>query len=333
MGKRMKLSEMAAKLGLDFNTADLEISALNALSEASRSELTFVASAQALKQLPSCQASAVLLKPAWQSHCPEGMIAWPVANPALVMARISALFAPPLFDVEGADPVLGEGVVLHPHVTLGKNVSLGDGVVLFPGVVIGDGVHIGAGSVLHPNVTVYRDCQIGERSIIHAGTVIGADGFGYVPDEQGKHVKLHQLGHVVIGNDVEIGANAAIDRATFGATTIADGTKIDNLVHIAHNVMMGSDVIVCGQVGFAGSSRIGDRVTIGSQSGVAGHLSIAEGSRFAARSGVTKTIATPGGVYAGFPARPHGKWLKDEAVLARLIKRYTKRKPKVEAED
>jgi len=191
-------------------------------------------------------------------------------------------------------------------------------------------VHIGAGSVLYSNVSIYRDCRIGERTIIHAGAVIGSDGFGYVQDEHGRHVKLHQLGHVVIGDDVEIGANVAIDRATFGVTSIAGGTKIDNLVHIAHNVAIGRDGIVCGQVGFAGSSKVGDGVTIGSQSGVAGHLSVASGTRFAARSGVTKSINTEGAVYAGFPARSHVKWLKDEAVIARMIKWYTKRKSKGE---
>ena len=330
----MKLSDIAAQISLDFNaTDDVDITGLNALFEAGATELSFVSNASILPKIDQCKAGAVLLKPEWQAHCPAGVITWPVANPALTMARISALFAPPLFEVEGADPVLGDGVVVHPGALLGKNVCLDNDVVLFPGVVIGDGVHIGAGSVLHPNVTIYRDCRIGKQCIIHAGTVIGADGFGYVQDQQGKRVKFHQLGCVVIGDDVEIGANAAIDRATFGVTSIADGTKIDNLVHIAHNVAIGQDVIVCGQVGFAGSSKIGNRVTIGSQSGIAGHLSIANGTSFAARSGVTKSIVTEGGVYAGFPARPHAAWLKDEAIVARLIKRYMKKKPSVETSE
>lgn len=323
----MKLSDIAANLDLEFNADDVEVTALNALFEASVTELGFVSNASVLPKLDRCKAAAVLIRPEWQGHCPAGVVPWPVANPALTMAYISALFAPPLFDVEGAEPALGEGVVVHPGASLGKNVCLGDGVVLFAGVVVGDGVHIGAGTVLHPNVSVYRDCRIGKKCTIHAGTVIGSDGFGYVQDEQGKRVKFHQLGCVVIGDDVELGANVAIDRATFGVTSIASGTKIDNLVHVAHNVGIGRDVVVCGQVGFAGSSKIGDRVTIGSQSGIAGHLSIASDASFAARSGVTKTIAVEGGVYAGFPVRLHTKWLKDEAVMARMIKWYMKRKP------
>ena len=188
-----------------------------------------------------------------------------------------------------------------------------------PGVVLGDNVTIGSHSTLMPNVVVYHDCVIGADCLVHSGTVIGSDGFGFVTNSEGRHIKFHQLGNVVIEDAVELGAQVAVDRGTFNSTVVGAGSKIDNLVHIAHNVTFGQGCIICAQSGFAGSSKIGKLVTFGAQSGVSGHLEVADRNIFTARSGVTKTVRSMGKVFAGFPARLHSKWLKDNAVLRRVI--------------
>jgi len=189
------------------------------------------------------------------------------------------------------------------------------------GVYIGSNVVVGDNTILYPNVTVYRDCQIGKNCIIHAGSVIGADGFGYSHTREGEHIKICQNGKVIIEDDVEIGSNTSIDRAVFNATLIKKGTKIDNLVHIAHNCEIGEFSIVAGQTGFAGSVKCARNTVFGSQSGIAGHLEIAPFNTFAARSGVTKSIKASGGTYSGFPILEHKEWRKLQVKIRQLLKK------------
>jgi UDP-3-O-[3-hydroxymyristoyl] glucosamine N-acyltransferase len=218
---------------------------------------------------------------------------------------------------------LGEGVAIRPHVTVGEGVSIGRGAVIESGAHLGDGVSIGEQSLIGPNVVIYRGTRIGHRVRIHGGSVIGGDGFGYV-FQQGRHLKVPQVGNVIIEDDVEIGCNVCVDRATVGSTIIRRGTKIDNLVQIAHNDVIGQDVIITGQVGLAGSVTVGDRVAFGGQAGVVDHVTIGHDARVGAATPVTKDVK-PGETVWGFPARPGARVKRELGALAqlpRLLKRF-----------
>jgi len=210
----------------------------------------------------------------------------------------------------------GQIVFIGAFAYLGENVRVGNGTKIYPNAYLGNNVKVGDNSIIHPGVKIYHDCVIGNNVIIHAGTVIGSDGFGFVP-EAGKHRKVPQIGRVVIGDDVEIGANVTIDRATFGETVIKRGTKIDNLVHIAHNVVVGEDSLLIAQVGIAGSTKVGNRVALGGQVGVVGHIEIGDDVKIAAQSGVPHDIK-PNTTVSGTPALPHEKMLRVYMTLPKL---------------
>jgi UDP-3-O-[3-hydroxymyristoyl] glucosamine N-acyltransferase len=216
----------------------------------------------------------------------------------------------------GQDVQVGADVSIWPFVTLGDRVRIGARVTLYPGVFIGHDAVIGDDSVLYPNVTVREQCSIGRRVTIHSGTVIGSDGFGYV-QYGGRHHKMPQIGSVVIEDDVELGANVSVDRATFGQTVIKRGTKVDNLVQIAHNVTIGEHSILVAQVGIAGSTIVGSGVIIGGQAGLADHLEIGDRVIIAARAGVNRSL-TDDQVVSGAPAIPHEISIKAQAVIPRL---------------
>jgi UDP-3-O-[3-hydroxymyristoyl] glucosamine N-acyltransferase len=218
--------------------------------------------------------------------------------------------------VRGTDVEIGPDVSIGAFVTLGDRVRIGARVTLYPGVFVGDDVEIGEDSVLHPHVTVREGSVIGRRVIIHSGAVIGSDGFGYVQHE-GRHHKIPQLGHVVVEDDVELGANVTVDRATFGRTVVGRGTKVDNLVQIAHNVTIGADTILVAQMGIAGSTRIGSHVMVGGQAGIGDHLEIGDGVMVAARSGVMRDVPA-GQIVSGSPALPHGQSLRTHGLVLRL---------------
>lgn len=185
---------------------------------------------------------------------------------------------------------VGEGLYLGSFSYISKNAQIGKNVTIYPNVFIGEGVKIGDNSTLHPNVIVYQDCHIGNNCIIHAGTVIGSDGFGFAPNEHGEFQKVPQIGNVIIEDNVEIGSNCSIDRATMGSTIIRRGVKIDNLCQIAHNVEVGQNSAMAAQVGIAGSAKIGRSVMIGGQAGISGHLHIADGTKIVAQSGIPSTV-------------------------------------------
>jgi UDP-3-O-[3-hydroxymyristoyl] glucosamine N-acyltransferase len=316
------LGELAARLGGELKgPADLRIEGIAAIESATPRDITFIAQRRFARLAAQSRAAAFIVAPE-QADLGRPLIVVP--SPYLAYARVAALFAPPrsrwpgVSDLAclGRDVELGQEVSIAPLAFLGHGVSLGDRVTIMPGCVIGDGVRIGADTLLYPNVTILERCTVGARGIIHSGTVIGADGFGFVPGKDG-HTKIPQLGTVVIEDDVEIGANCAIDRGALGETRVGRGVKIDNLVHLAHNVTVGEHSFLVAQVGVAGSTKLGRYVALGGQAGVVGHLELGDGVQVAAQSGVTRSLP-PGQTVMGSPARPGEEFAKISAHQARL---------------
>ncbi|MEK7236569.1 MAG: UDP-3-O-(3-hydroxymyristoyl)glucosamine N-acyltransferase [Nitrospirota bacterium] len=297
------------------------VTSLASFEEAGPNDLTFVTGDRMLKTSGPTRAGALL------AHRRLAEIANPhivVANPTLAFAQAATSFFCPVTPprgidaavVRGIDTRVGPDVSIWPGVTLGDRVRIGARVTLYPGVFVGADTTIGDDTLLYPNVVVREDCTIGARVIIHSGTVIGSDGFGYVQD-QGRHYKIPQLGGVTIEDDVELGANVTVDRATLGQTLIKQGTKIDNLVQIAHNVTIGAHSILVSQVGIAGSTRVGHHVMIGGQAGLADHIVIGDQVMIAARAGVNRNLE-PNQIVSGAPVMPHEVWVKAQAVIPRL---------------
>jgi UDP-3-O-[3-hydroxymyristoyl] glucosamine N-acyltransferase len=297
------------------------VTSLASFDEAGPNDLTFVTGDRMLKTSGPTAAGALL------AHRRLTEIANPhivVANPTLAFAQAATAFFCPVAPPRGIDATVARGqdtqigpdVSIWPGVTLGDRVTIGARVTLYPGVFVGNDTTIGNDTLLYPNVVVREGCTIGARVIIHSGTVIGSDGFGYVQD-QGRHYKIPQLGGVTIEDDVELGANVTVDRATLGQTVIQQGTKVDNLVQIAHNVTIGAHSIIVSQVGIAGSTRVGHHVMIGGQAGLADHLVIGDQVMIAARAGVNRNLE-PNQIVSGAPVMPHEVWIKAQAVIPRL---------------
>ncbi|MBI2093189.1 MAG: UDP-3-O-(3-hydroxymyristoyl)glucosamine N-acyltransferase, partial [Candidatus Omnitrophica bacterium] len=265
-----------------------------------------------------------------------------VENPRLAFFRTMHLLAPQRKTSSGVhreaivapDAHIGEGVSIKELAVIRSKAHIGSGTIVESGAHIGERVVIGKDCFIGPNAVVLYDCHIGDRVILHAGVVVGADGFGYIWSD-GRHLKIPQLGNVLIEDDVELGANVCVDRATFGSTLIKRGTKVDNLVQIAHNDVVGEHVIMSGQVGLAGSVHIGSRVMFGGQSGVADHVTIGDDVRVGAKSAVIKNVPSGQTVW-GSPARPIAQVKREMAALSFLPellreirnKRKTSRKPK-----
>ena len=318
----VQLNDIAMFVGGELiGPAHVEITGVSSLDLANPSDLTFVGSDKFLQAAHTSRSGAMIV------HRPLEDISVPqivVAHPAYAFTRIvQHFFVPPNLSkgvhhhvAQGVDVTIGSETTVGPFVTLGDRVHIGERVTVHAGVSIGDDSHIGNDSILYPNVTIREGSSIGCRVIIHSGTVVGSDGFGYVQYE-GRHLKIPQLGTVVIEDDVELGANVTVDRATFGQTTIQRGTKVDNLVQIAHNVTVGEDTIVVAQVGIAGSTHIGRHVMIGGQVGIADHLTIGDCVLIAAQSGVAGDVS-PNKILGGSPAIAHTAWLRSQAIVSRL---------------
>lgn len=316
------LSELAVYLdGRVIGAEDTRITGISGLDEAGEGDITFLANPKYAQKVATTGASAVIL-PTGADPCGKNAIE--VANPYLAFAKVLTLYhvhsPEPKGVMAGAcigkGVTMGTGVTVYPGAYVGDGARIGDRVTLFPGVVLYDGVVLGDDVTLHANVSVRERCRIGNRVIVHCGTVIGSDGFGYAPDGKGWY-KIPQMGIVVIEDDVEIGANAAIDRAALEVTLVRRGTKIDNLVQIAHNCVVGENCMIVSQVGIAGSSKLGDHVTLAGQVGVSGHLTIGDNAIVGAKSGVPNNVGA-GELVSGIPAYPHRDWLKASAVIPRL---------------
>jgi len=313
------LQQITQTINLEYQGQDREIFGIHTLSEADETQLSFFNSAKYLDQLPHTRAVAVLIEEKYAHHLPDTTIALITDEPYLKLALASKLFAHKL-ETKGGHPAMGDGCDIDKRVRFGKNVILGDNVVILAGCYIGDNVTIGSDTLLHPNVTLYHHTQIGSECIIHSGTVIGSDGYGFAHTREGKHVKIYQNGIAIVEDSVEIGANCAIDRAVFGETIIREGTKLDNLIQIAHNCVVGEHNLMASQVGLSGSTTLGRNVVMGGKSGTAGHLHIGDFAIVAAKGGVTKSLEGKK-TYAGFPAIDHKLWLRIQAKLSALGKR------------
>ncbi|RLC22345.1 MAG: UDP-3-O-(3-hydroxymyristoyl)glucosamine N-acyltransferase [Deltaproteobacteria bacterium] len=301
--------------------AATRIRGIASLEDAGDGMISFYADRRYEECLSGTKASALLVREK------TGLFAGPqvvVSNPQLAYARVSGLFASPVPRYgEGRDRAvvhescrIGRDVSIYPFVYIGKDAVIGDGTILFPGTFVGDRVRIGAGTVIYPNVTILQDCRIGDHVVIHAGTVIGSDGFGFVRDGD-ELVKIPHLGRVRIDDHVEIGAGNCIDRAALGETWIKAGVKTDNLVHLAHNVVVGEGTLVVALTGISGSVRIGRRVVIGGQVGISDHVEIGDGVMIGSQSGIAKSLS-PGEVVSGSPSMPHRLWLKTSGLIKRL---------------
>ncbi len=301
---------------------DTIVRGVNDVALAGPDEVAFVVRETMYEAVRASKAAAVLVPPGLA--CEDRPVIR-VADPALAATLLHRRLLQRPFVARGLHPTAHTGVgcripaavTVMAGAVLGDGVRLGERVVIGAGTVVGDGVEIGDDTVLHANVTIYAGTVIGRRVEIHSGTVVGSDGYGYVADAQGRHCKRPHIGRVVIEDDVEIGANCCVDRATFGETRIGRGTKIDNLVQVAHNVTVGPDCLLVAQVGIAGSARLGRQVVLGGNVGVAGHVELGDRVMVAAKSGVHSSVP-PGSRLGGYPAVLHERWLRSCAVFSRL---------------
>jgi UDP-3-O-[3-hydroxymyristoyl] glucosamine N-acyltransferase len=319
---KLPLKKIAQKVGGKVIGDDrLMITGVNSLDAAESGEISFFADRRFKESLKRTEASAVIITEQSDLYDGPQLI---VLDAALAFAEVVSLFAPPVPRHPGIseravvheNSRVGKDVSIYPMVYVGSDAVIGEGTVLFPGVFIGDRVKIGSRSVIYPNVTILEDCLIGNDVIIYAGVIIGSDGFGYVKDGS-KSVKVPQIGIVQIDDHVEIGANSCIDRAALGKTWLKRGVKVDNLVQVAHNVVIGEDTIVLSQVGISGSVNIGREAILAGQVGIADHKDIGDQAVLGPKTGIAKDVL-PGEVLSGSPAMPHRLWLKTSHLTRRL---------------
>ena len=327
------LSELASHVGgIVIGDGSVVIHKVAPIDEAGPGEITFLSNPRYRRFLAECQASAVIVGRGVsdEGDRPASISLLEAADPYVAFAKILQLFSPvprfdgtvsPLAHVDNR-AAIAAGVTIFPGAFVGRGTRIGVGSVLFPGVFLGEQVEIGANCVLHANVVVRDGCQVGDRVILHAGVVVGSDGFGYAGGGDAR-VKIPQTGIVIIEDDVEIGANTTIDRATLGKTLIRRGVKIDNLVQIAHNVIIGEHSVVAAQAGIAGSTQLGKNVTLAGQVGVVNHVMIGDGAIIGPQSGVPKSVPAGAILSGGIGAAPHHEWLKVMTLLPQLPKLWS----------
>lgn len=324
---RIALKKLAAYVhGRIEGDENVMIETFGPLDQAGEGCITFLANPKYTHLIYSTKASAVLVSESFQPEHPIKATLLRVPDPyetlAELMTYAQRLTVSMPTGVENPcrvpqDMKIADGIYVGAFSYIADGVQLSKGVKIFPQCYVGNNVEIGENTVINAGVKIYPGCKIGKRCIIHSGVVIGGDGFGFAPTSTGEYEKIPQLGHVEIGDDVEIGANSTVDRATFGATKIASGTKIDNLVQVAHNVEIGKDNILCAQVGVAGSTHIGDHNMIGGQVGIAGHISIGDRNKFGAQSGVPNNVGDDK-TLLGYPAIDARQFAKNQVYIKKL---------------
>ncbi len=332
----MKLRDIVALIGAEVDggaaaqaAGEMEILRVAKIEEAVEGDITFVANPRYIRYLETTHASAVIVSRSLRgegSFHPRALLLR-VDDPYLSFLKVLLAFNPPR---DPLPPGIHPSAVVHPSATLGKDVRIGahavvsegcrigDGTMVGHGCVLGDNVEIGRGSLLYANVTIREGCRVGSRVVIHPGTVIGSDGFGFAPRPDGTYEKIPQLGIVVVEDDVELGANCAVDRATMGETRIKRGVKLDNLIQVGHNVVIGEHTVIAAQSGISGSTKVGRMNMIGGQVGFTGHLSIADNTKIGAQSGVHRSIEKPGTVIFGTPAVPQREAFRIQGALTQL---------------
>jgi UDP-3-O-[3-hydroxymyristoyl] glucosamine N-acyltransferase len=320
-----RLAELAELVGgrVEGNP-DRVVEAVRSLEAAGPRDLSFLKDPRYRAQAAASGAGALLVGPSLADAVVLGRDLLVVDDPSYALARLLAVLHPEERRPPGVHPtaILDPGCAVDPsahvgpYAVIGAGSRIGAGAAVLAFVAVGRGCQVGEGAVLHPHAVLYDGTEIGAGSIVHAGAVLGADGFGYAT-HGGVHHKVPQVGRVVLESDVEVGANATIDRATLGETRIGAGTKIDNLVQVGHNVQVGRHCILCGQAGIAGSARLGNYVVLAGQSGVSGHIELGDGAQVAAKSAALSPVA-PRAQVAGIPAIEIGKWRRQAVLLLRL---------------
>lgn len=315
------VQELAAFLGgTVIGNGDAVIEDVKGLAEAGRQDITFAVDPYT-EYLPQVHAGAVIV----EKEVPAGDNTLVVVeNPRLAFSQLLVLFHPRQSVASGIhataivddSAVIGQNTAVMAYAVIGKNVKIGDNCTIYPSVFIGDNVTIGSNTTIYPGAVIHENCVLGQRDVIRAHAVIGGEGFGFAT-EHGKHTRIPQIGNVEIGDDVEIGACTCIDNATLGSTKVARGTKVDNLVHLGHNVEIGEDCFIIAQTGIAGSTKAGNHVIFAGQTGCTGHITIGDNAVFAGKTGITGNIKG-GQIYAGFPARPHMEWSRTQVYLKHL---------------
>jgi UDP-3-O-[3-hydroxymyristoyl] glucosamine N-acyltransferase len=307
--------------------ASASVASFGKIEEAGAGQLAFLANPKYEDYLYSTNASIVIVNDAQELKKPitATLIRVPDAYSAFATLlekyqqiktqQLTGIQQPAFIDTTAK---IGDNVFIGAFTYIGENAAIANGSKIYPNVFIGNNVIIGENAMLHPGVKIYHNCVLGKNVVVHAGTVIGGDGFGFAPLPDGSYKKIPQIGNVIIEDDVEIGSNTTIDRATIGSTIIRSGAKLDNLLQIAHNVEVGNNAIIAAQTGISGSTKIGNNVMIGGQAGIVGHIQIADGSKINAQSGVSKSIKTPNTTVTGSPAYDYTSALRSQAVARRL---------------
>ena len=302
------------------------VNSFGKIEEAKENQLTFLANPKYEDFLYTTQASIVILNEAYELKQPvkATLIRVPDAYSAfaLLLSKYQEIMQQQLSGIQQPSYIAktasyGNNVFIGAFAYLGENVKIGNNTKIYPNAYIGDNVTVGENSIIHPGVKIYHDCVIGNRVTIHGGTIIGSDGFGFAPQADGSFKKVPQIGNVIIEDDVEVGANATIDRATIGSTLIKRGAKLDNLIQIAHNVEIGNSSVIAAQAGISGSTKIGNGVMIGGQAGIVGHIQLGDGSKVNAQSGVSKSLE-PGKAVTGSPAYDYTAALRSQAITRKL---------------
>ncbi len=306
--------------------ASVAVSSFGKIEEAKEGQLTFFANPKYEEFLYTTRASVVIINEAHELKQPvtATLIRVPDAYSAFatLLTKYQEIVQQQLTGIQEPSYIaktatVGENVFIGAFAYLGEGVTVGDNSKVYPNAFIGDNVSVGKNCVIHPGVKIYHSCKIGDNVVIHAGTVIGSDGFGFAPQADGSFMKVPQIGNVVVESNVEIGANATIDRATIGSTLIKSGAKLDNLIQIAHNVEVGHSTVIAAQAGVSGSTKIGNGVMIGGQAGIVGHIQLGDGAKVNAQSGVSKSIE-PGKAVTGSPAYDYTSALRSQAAARKL---------------
>ncbi|MFT3949774.1 MAG: UDP-3-O-(3-hydroxymyristoyl)glucosamine N-acyltransferase [Agriterribacter sp.] len=307
--------------------AEAKVGSFSKIEEAKEGQLAFLANPKYEEYLYTTGASIIIVNESLElkEKVKGTLLRVPDAYTAFasLLAKYQEMVAQQLTGIQQPSYIaptakIGEHVFIGAFAYIGENAVIGNGAKIYPNAYIGNNVSIGDNTVIHPSVTIYHQCRVGKKVTIHAGSVIGGDGFGFAPQPDGSFAKVPQIGNVEIEDNVEIGANATIDRATIGSTIVRSGAKLDNLIQVAHNVEVGNNTVIAAQAGVSGSTKIGSNVMIGGQAGIVGHITIADGAKINAQSGVSKSIKQPNAAVTGSPAHDYTSTLRSQAITRKL---------------